>query len=113
VPATLVLRQAGRGAALGAAHRPLSAAFELEPSHPRSIELQGSAVQPFGSLDLDQHRMPLLLRITVLFGLDQATPYLFVDRSRAVDLRPAIKSGDATLRQYAFLAQLRLAEIDR
>jgi hypothetical protein len=84
--------------AIGSGSSPSVGGVWARTEPPRSIELQRSAVQLFGSLDLDQHRMPLLLRVAVLFGLDQPTPHLFIYRSRAVDLRPAVKSGDATLR---------------
>jgi Dienelactone hydrolase family len=84
--------------AIGSGSSPSVGGVWARTEPPQSIELQRSAVQLFGSLDLDQHRMPLLLRVAVLFGLDQPTPHLFIYRSRAVDLRPAVKSGDATLR---------------
>jgi hypothetical protein len=84
--------------AIGSGSSPSVGGVWARTEPPQSIELQRSAVQLFGSLDLDQHSMPLLLRVAVLFGLDQPTPHLFIYRSRAVDLRPAVKSGDATLR---------------
>ena len=79
----------------------------------RSIELERRSVQLLGTLDLDQDRVPLFFRVAVLFGLDQAAPHLLVYRPRPIDLRPTIKSGDAALWQNAFLAQLRLTEVNR
>src|SRR5437660_771948 len=64
------------------------------------------------ALHRDLHCMPLLLWVAVLFRLHQAAPHFFIYRSRAIDLRPAVKPGDATLRQNAFLAQLRFPEVD-
>src|SRR6516162_6217038 len=76
-----------------------------------SIEIERGSVEFLGALDLDQHRVPLLVRVAVLFRLDEAAPDLFIDRTGPVDLRPPVKPGNAALWQHPFLAQLRLAEI--
>ena len=83
------------------------------PGSQRSIELERGSVEFFGPLDLNQDRVPLFIRVAVLFGLDEAAPDLLVDRPRPIDLGPAVEPGDAALWQNPFLAQLRLAEINR
>src|SRR5262249_44559989 len=59
----------------------------VDTARGRSGEMQRRAVQILGALDLDQDAVSFLIRIAVLLGLDQATPYFLVHRARFVDLR--------------------------
>src|SRR5262249_8068668 len=82
----------------------------VDTARGRSGERQRRAGQILGAIDLDQDAVSFLVRIAVLLGLDQATPYFLVHRARLVDLRGAVEARDPALRQHAGLAQLGLAQ---
>src|SRR5688500_1375060 len=75
-----------------------------------TAQLERLAVQVFGALHADQHRVALLLRIAVLLGLDELLPHLVVDLAGAVQARAAVEADDPALGQNAGLAQLGLAQ---
>src|SRR5438874_4467525 len=75
-------------------------------------KLERLAVQVFGALDADQHRVAFLLRIALLLGRDQALPDLVVDRPGLVHFRRAVEARDAALGQQARFAQRGLAHED-
>src|SRR5216683_6092909 len=80
---------------------------------PASLEGQRLTGQILGAIDGNQHRVALFFRVAILFGLDQPSPDLFIDRPGFVYFRGAVEARDAATRQYTLLAQRWLAEIDR
>ena len=77
-----------------------------------NLQFERSAAEILGSLDFDENRKALPLRITILFRLNHSTPNFFVYRAGLVDGCGAIKARDAALRQER-LTQFRLFEEDR
>jgi hypothetical protein len=71
-----------------------------------------SAAQIFRPLHTYEYAEALLLRIALLFRLDEPIPDFLIDRTGLVDFRGAIEARDAAPRQQAGFAQRRLAEED-
>src|SRR5262249_41066811 len=68
------------------------------------------AVQVLCPLHLDADAEALLLRVPILFGLDESRPDLFVHWPRLENLRGAVEACDAALWKEPALAQGRLSQ---
>src|SRR6188474_579253 len=76
------------------------------------LEIQRSPTEVFRPFDFDQDTEALLLRIAVLFRLNEASPDFVVNASGFIEGRRAVETGDTALRQDPALSQLWFAEKD-
>ncbi len=76
-------------------------------------ELKSRALEIFRSVDFDEDTESFLLRIAILFGLNQTVPDLLVNEAGLVNRGGAIKPCDSTFRQNPRFSKLRFSEKDR
>src|SRR5688572_4550833 len=113
LPCSISVQATPREPSSIASARPTGPPPTMRTGTTRRSELERLAVEVLGTLDANQHRVALLLRVAVLLRLDEPLPHAVVHLAGLVDLGGTVEARHPALRQDAGLAQLGLSQEHR